>query len=204
MPKPQSAPLARAIESETARWQKILRAQIALVRHGISPGSVDGVLGSQTRAALRIFQRQTGLPTTGEIDTATMERLDNAEQPFSQYLITQEDVSRLRPLGRTWLEKSQQDRLEYETILELVAEKARSHPHLIERLNPSLDWTHLSTGTAVNVPNTDSPPATAKAAYLKISIGGRVLEAFDSENNLLLHFPCSIAQRVEKRPIGEE
>lgn len=30
------------------------------------------------------------------------------------------------------------------------------------------------------------------------------MEAFNSENILLAHFPCSIAQRVEKRPVGEE
>jgi hypothetical protein len=34
-------------------------------------------------------------------------------------------------------------------------------------------------------------------------LADKVLEAFDAETNLLVHFPCSIAQRVEKRPVGE-
>ena len=36
-----------------------------------------------------------------------------------------------------------------------------------------------------------------------ISLAARVLEAFDAGTNLVAHFPCSIAQRVEKRPAGE-
>ncbi|HRZ57536.1 MAG TPA: peptidoglycan-binding protein, partial [Candidatus Paceibacterota bacterium] len=35
----------------------VFEAQLALVRLGISPGVLDGVLGSQTRAALRVYQR---------------------------------------------------------------------------------------------------------------------------------------------------
>ena len=38
---------------------------------------------------------------------------------------------------------------------------------------------------------------------VRISIGARVLQAFDADTNLLAHFPCSIAARVEKRPVGE-
>jgi peptidoglycan hydrolase-like protein with peptidoglycan-binding domain len=33
-----------------------LEAQIALARRGISPGSIDAALGSQTRAAISVFQ----------------------------------------------------------------------------------------------------------------------------------------------------
>ena len=38
---------------------------------------------------------------------------------------------------------------------------------------------------------------------MRIALADRVLEAFDENTNLLAHFPCSIAQRVEKRPVGE-
>ena len=48
-----------------------------------------------------------------------------------------------------------------------------------------------------------TPTPGAKAAFATISLGGKVLEAFDANTNLLAHFPCSIAQRVEKRPVGE-
>jgi lipoprotein-anchoring transpeptidase ErfK/SrfK len=36
-----------------------------------------------------------------------------------------------------------------------------------------------------------------------IHLSAKILEAFDAETNLLLHCPCSIAAKVEKRPVGE-
>src|SRR3954451_15550932 len=44
----------------------LLDLQVALARQAISPGSLDGVLGSQTRSALRAFQKKRGFPVTGE------------------------------------------------------------------------------------------------------------------------------------------
>src|SRR5208283_3482039 len=45
--------------------------------------------------------------------------------------------------------------------------------------------------------------ASNKAAFAVIHLADKFLEAFDPETNLLAHFPCSIAARVEKRPVGE-
>jgi len=122
---------------------------------------------------------------------------------FTNLLVTAEDLARLRPLGATWLEKSQQERLEYETILELVAERTYSNPKLIRALNPAVDWSKLAAGTNLKVPAVTPPEPSGKAALVRISIGARALQAFDAETNLLAHYPCSIAARVEKRPVGE-
>src|SRR5205823_1978515 len=89
------------------------------------------------------------------------------------------------------------------TILELVAEKSQAHPHLIRKLNPGIDWDSVAVGTSVYVPNAEFPKPPAKTAFVRIALADRVLEVFDEKTNLLAHFPCSIAQRVEKRPVGE-
>jgi lipoprotein-anchoring transpeptidase ErfK/SrfK len=183
--------------------QNLFEAQLALARQGISSGSLDGLLGSQTRAALRAFQQKERLPVTGALDSATKERLLLATAPYSTYTVTTDDLARLQPLSSTWLGKSQQTALDYETILELVAEKSHSHPNLIRQLNPSLDWKNVPAGTPLQVPDVAYADADAKAAFATISLAGKVLEAFDASTNLLAHFPCSIARRVEKRPIGE-
>ena len=104
---------------------------------------------------------------------------------------------------RTWLGKSEQTALDYENILELVAEKSFSHPGFIRRLNPGIVWTNVAAGVTLTVPRAGYPVATGKAAFIRIHLAGKTLEAFDAETNLLAHFPCSIAQRVEKRPVGE-
>jgi lipoprotein-anchoring transpeptidase ErfK/SrfK len=180
-----------------------MELQIALARLAISPGSVDGVLGSQTRAALLAFQRREGLPATGTLDNDTRARLVLTTPPMTSYVTTFNDFARLQPLSHTWLGKSQQSALEYETVLELVAEKGRASPNLIRRLNPGLDWTNAVAGAVVSVPDVTNAPPVARAAFVVISLGEKKLQAFDENTNLLVHFPCSIAARVEKRPAGE-
>ena len=183
--------------------QNILEAQLALTQHGISSGSLDGVIGSQTRAAITAFQLQEKLPPTGQLDADTRTRLLLDESPYTTYTVTAADLARLQPLASTWLGKSQQSALDYETILELVSEKFFSHPNFIRRLNPSIDWNNVAAGVVVQAPNAAYPDPPARAAFVKIHLSGKTLEAFDDNTNLLAHFPCSIAKRVEKRPVGE-
>ena len=183
--------------------QSVFEAQLALARQGISSGSLDERIGSQTRAALRAFQQKEHLAATGELDAATQERLLLAAPPYADYTITTGDLARLQPLSRTWLGKSQQTALDYETILELVAEKGHAHPNLIRQLNPSIDWANVVAGTTVQLPDVAYADASRKAAFATISLAGKSLEAFDSNTNLLAHFPCSIAQHAGKRPVGE-
>jgi lipoprotein-anchoring transpeptidase ErfK/SrfK len=180
-----------------------LEAQIALARRAISPGSIDGAMGPQTRAAIAVFQQTENLPATGVLDTNTRVRLTLNAPLLTTYTVTANDVSHLQPLGKTWLAKSQQTALDYETELELVAEKSHSHPELIQRLNPGVNWTNIAPGTVLKTPDANYPAPADKAAFVVIHLDGKFLEAFGLETNLLAHFPCSIAARVEKRPVGE-
>lgn len=181
----------------------VLEAQIALARRAISPGSIDGAIGSQTRAAISVFQETESLPITGELDDDTRARLTLDAPILTTYTITTNDLCSLQPLGKTWLAKSEQTALAYETELELVAEKAHSNPLLIERLNPNVDWANVSAGIILQIPDVNYPAPDDKAAFVVIHLSDRYLEAFDQNTNLMVHFPCSIAKRVEKRPVGE-
>lgn len=172
------------------------------MRHGISPGSIDGVNGSQTRAALVAFQKSALLTMTGELDATTRTALVLDSPPFTNHIVTSNDLARLQPVSKTWLGKSQQTALDYETIIELVAEQGHASPNLIKRLNPSVDWTNVVTGTEIKIPDAVYPPAK-KAAFATIRLAEKQLQVFDASTNLLAHFPCSIAQRVDKRPVGE-
>lgn len=178
-------------------------AQLAMDHRCISSGSIDGVLGSQTRAALRVFQQQENLPATGELDLGTRARLLIATSPLIACTVTSNDLARLQPISSTWLGKSQQSALDYETILELVAEKAHAHPGYIRMLNPEVNWSNIVVGTELRVPHAAYPEPTEKAAFIRISLAAKSLQVFGAQSNLLAHFPCSIAKNVEKRPVGE-
>ncbi len=58
------------IRRDDIRW-----AQTELRSRGLYKGSLDGVLGQQTRRALRQFQKNTGLDQTASLDAQTWEEL---------------------------------------------------------------------------------------------------------------------------------
>ncbi|MCI0744732.1 MAG: L,D-transpeptidase [Verrucomicrobia subdivision 3 bacterium] len=182
---------------------RVVELQTALIREGISPGPIDGLFGAQTAAALRAFQQKRALTVTGRMDETTRTNLPPIEPLFVSYTVMSNDIDRLVTIPSTWVGKSLLPALDYEAVLELVAEKHQTHTKLVQRINPALNWTNIAEGAIILVPNAQYPPVSAKAALLRIGLSERTLQAFDAATNLLVHFPCSIAQRVEKRPVGE-
>ncbi len=180
-----------------------MEAQIVLARHAISCGPIDGVSGSQSAAALAAFQKNQNLPATGRLDDATRAALVLTTPPLRQLPLDADDLARLQRLSPTWIGKSQQTELAYETALELVSEQTHSSPAFITQLNPSTDWNSVQPGTIVSVPNVDLAAPLAKPAMLHVRLADHVLEARDDTGALVAHFPVSIAQKVEKRPVGE-
>ena len=203
--RPTNAPPAEPIEhipKQIRSVQNTLDAQIALARKGISVGTIDGAAGENMRRALLAFQIHNGLTVSGELDAETKTALLVEEPLFIQYTVTEADLKRLKPIPSTWLAKSEADRLDYETMLELIAEHARSSQAYIRKLNPQVNWTNLAPGTLVKIPRIDPPPAP-RAAFARVHLYSKTLNVFGRNTNLIAHFPCSIAAKVEKRPVGE-
>ena len=51
------------------------QAQSKLAALGLDPGALDGVAGRGTKTAVKAFQKQAGLPETGDLDSATLAKL---------------------------------------------------------------------------------------------------------------------------------
>lgn len=51
------------------------QAQSKLATLGFNPGTLDGIQGNNTSAAIKAYQRQAGLPATGQLDSATLDKL---------------------------------------------------------------------------------------------------------------------------------
>ena len=62
---------------------RIEQVQRTLKDSGHDPGPIDGVIGSQTAAALRAYQREHGLRETGRLDDATWTKLGGRAKPSS-------------------------------------------------------------------------------------------------------------------------
>lgn len=66
---------ATASGAPTDPGARVLAVQRELGRLGYDPGSVDGAMGSKTRAAIGAFQRSIGMPETGEPTTELLDTL---------------------------------------------------------------------------------------------------------------------------------
>lgn len=198
-----STPLASAEAEPSRPASSPLEAQVELHRRGFSCGSIDGVMGPQTAAALGAFQRRTGLRETGALDAATSDQLRLTASALTTHTITQEELTALAPIPPTWLEKSQRPALPYATALESVSERYRASPRLVQRLNPTVYWENISPGTVVTVPAANRVTFNANAAQVVIRLQARTLEALDAAGAVVAQFPVSIARKVEKRPSGE-
>jgi Putative peptidoglycan binding domain len=64
--------------------QDIRQAQEALKSQGHDPGPIDGVMGPQTRQALRAFQSSNGLKQTGVLDAETKQKLNIESSPMGK------------------------------------------------------------------------------------------------------------------------
>jgi murein L,D-transpeptidase YcbB/YkuD len=75
MDKTGAAGMEGTEQGQRSSTQDIKKAQEALKNKGHNPGSVDGVMGQQTRQAIRAFQKANGLKESGILDAETAEKL---------------------------------------------------------------------------------------------------------------------------------
>lgn len=190
-------------QAQNKKFEQSLGTQVALLSNGFSPAAIDGAMGRQTRQALKGFQTSRGLTPSGEMNAETAEKLKLSVGLYAAYTVTAEDLSGLRANPDGWAQMAEADALGYETILELVAEKARSHRNLIKKLNPNVNWSNVEAGTEIKIPNVrEFKPATEASRY-KVLINERVVQVFDADGNLIAQFPCTIAASKAKIPDGE-
>ena len=184
-------------------FRRIIALQTLLDRQNFSCNCADGRIGSRTRAALRAWQEAHGVPVTGEADAATLAKLGPLDSLFTTYTVTAADHAALVTLPKTWLGKSQMQRLGYATILETVAERGHATQQAIRDLNPGVTaWPDPPAGTALTLPD-PGPEANGggdvHAARVRISISRKLVRAYDGAGLLIAQFPCSIARDPKKR-----
>ncbi len=180
-----------------------LELQVELHRRGFSCGSIDGVPGAQTEAALRAFQRGAGIRDSGVLDAPTRALLQISFPALDQHLVTPDDFADLAPVPTTWLGKSERSTLGHATVLERLAERYRTSPKFMQRINPAVDWETLAPGAVVAVPGVEQALVLRRPAQLVIRLEARELEVVDADGRVIAHFPVSIARKAEKRPLGD-
>lgn len=67
-------------DTQTALRNAVVRLQRELKDQGFNPGTADGQFGSQTKTALKKFQKEKDLPQTGEADSRTWAALNSGTE----------------------------------------------------------------------------------------------------------------------------
>lgn len=182
---------------------QILITQVLLSRAGHSPGVLDGALGGNTRRAVAAFERVSGLPVDGKIDSEVSARLRLAHDPviIQQYTIKADDIDRLVDVPQGMAEQSKLTHLGFETALEALAEKFQMSQGLMQRLNVGADF--AVPGTALNVVMPVARDLPAKVARIEVDKNSSELRAFDANGKLLASYPATVGSGDFPSPTGE-
>jgi lipoprotein-anchoring transpeptidase ErfK/SrfK len=99
------------------------------------------------------------------------------------------------------MEKAKVPALSYSSPLEGIAEKYRSSPALLRRLNPGARFER--EGEEILVPNVLVPPPAEKAASIIVSKSRRALLALDASGRILARYPVTSGSEHDPLPIGK-
>jgi lipoprotein-anchoring transpeptidase ErfK/SrfK len=188
----------RGAGKPTAPAQDLLPVQTLLDRAGFSPGEIDGRDGRNTQAAIRAFERETGMTIS--------EALQKAPEPATvPYTITAADAATpLTPsIPDDMLAKAKLKRLDFTSLAEMLGERFHASPKLLMRLNPGASFME---GEQILVPNVkvvssaESPPVPG--IVVRVAKQESVLTVTDAAGKTLMHAPVTSGSQHDPLPIG--
>ena len=185
----------------------ILALQICLDRRGFSVNALDGTTGHKTDAALATYCAVNGIPFPDRrMQAKAWEELFPGETDlFTTIYVTPEDRRAIVRIPRAPAEKAAMEKMDYQSLVEMYAERGRLTEATLRALNPHVRWPNPPVGTAVQIPYFPQPLRKTKAKrpradVLRVSLARREITVFDRDGKMIALFPCSIAAEKNKRP----
>ena len=184
-----------------ARSAEVLETQILLDRARHSPGVIDGQMGANTTRAIRAFQRASGLPQSGAIDRALLDRLRESHgQPLlADYTITEDDVAGpFRDVPADMEGMAKLDRVAFEQPSEALAEKFHMAEAYLRALNPSVDFARAGAQIKVVRPGNDE--IGGEVTRVEVDKQANELRAYAADGRLLATYPTTVGSEVHPSP----
>jgi lipoprotein-anchoring transpeptidase ErfK/SrfK len=199
---PPGSMVSRLFAAAVLSWglaaSDMMATQVLLDRAGFSPGEIDGRGGRNTQAAIRAFEAAN--------KTTIAEALAAASEPATiRYTITTEDASApfVPSIPEDMMEKAKLKRLDYTSLIEMLAERFHASPKLLERLNPGAGF---AAGEEINVPNvitvSDEKAKPIPDITVTVSKAASALTVTDPSGKVLMHAPVTSGSQHDPLPIG--
>jgi lipoprotein-anchoring transpeptidase ErfK/SrfK len=200
-------------EPGTLQCGDVIGFQILLARQGFSPGAIDGLAGKNLERALAAFQDARGLSATGNPDCATWDALggDSAGPTLVPYRITSADSSGpfVKEIPASLEEQAALPSLDYTSLTEALAERFRTSPELLVRLNPNVT---ISANKEIRVPAVEpfdargSKPkteASATAVTVVVTRSESSMRVIRGDGTLVFFAPVTTGSERDPLPVGD-
>ncbi|MFN3550153.1 MAG: L,D-transpeptidase [Mesorhizobium sp.] len=208
-PPPASPPAARPGDGQPVvaaprkmETEQIARLQVLLDRAGVSPGVIDGKMGSNVQKALEALTEMTG-ERLDPTDIATIEAslADTGGPAFMTYELTPEDVAGpyVASIPEDYGQKATLERMSFTSTSEMLAERFHMDEDYLKALNPSVDFNR--PGMLVKVAN-PGKPKTGKVERIVADKGRKQVRAYDIDGNLVAAYPATIGSSDTPSPSG--
>lgn len=197
---------------------KALAVQIHLDRAGFSCSTIDGQWGAKSENALRAYEATRPKDAKPALAATPEQAYDryfaDKPVPFRVVEVTQSDLDALVAIPEEPAERAKLDRMGYESIKEMFAERGHLSQIALAKMNPGVDWENVKPGLKIVIPDFPSiaeelaagergrpnRPKRPEAALVKVSISKSQVCAYGADGKLLALFPCSIAANKAKVP----
>ncbi|MET3666180.1 L,D-transpeptidase [Caulobacter sp. 1776] len=210
-----SSPLAQAINGAAfdpaatdpdARRNALVRVQTLLDRAHFSPGVIDGRDGTNLKLAIQAYQASRGLPADGELSAKLLETLTAGDggPVLVDYMITPDDLAGpfSPPIPKDDYEAmAQLPAMNYQSPLEMLAERFHMDETLLQALNPGVDFGAVGTTIVVTAAGADKLDRKVERIEIDKALGQ--VRAFDKDGVELAVYPATVGSTERPAPSGE-
>ncbi|MBH0236590.1 L,D-transpeptidase family protein [Methylobrevis albus] len=181
----------------------IARLQVLLDRAGVSPGVIDGLIGSNVAKAVAAFQTIRGLPVDGLVTQQLLTALEDLGGPpaFVDYVITEADAAGpfYGEIPKDYAELAQLPTLGWRNPAEALAEAFHMDEGFLRWLNPGADF--FVAGTVITVTDPGRRVRTP-VAHIVADKARKQVFGYGYDGALVVAYPATIGSTSLPSPTG--